>query len=182
MLRPLVLIIRTKLGSTCPKLMRQAMNPTGEKLSINDENSTVWKLQNFTATIFLAKIPWNRLCAKELYSKLIWRKKFVWQWIFRFSTLYVTLWKNEKFCLARRKKISPNQVISFVNTILSRNFCQECVGKSNYRNLHTLHMLCHNMKSFIVKLSVSSSLFPRNIFQMIEISRFSIQHCNNFFN
>ena len=25
---------------------------------------------------FFAKIPWNKLFAKELYSKLIWRKKF----------------------------------------------------------------------------------------------------------
>ena len=47
------------------------------------------KLRNFTATIFSQKFrECNILLSKELYSKLIWRKKFAWQWIFRFSTLW----------------------------------------------------------------------------------------------
>ena len=49
--------------------MRQAMNPTGEKLSINDENSTVWKLQNFTATIFSQKFRQINVLP---YYKLHW--------------------------------------------------------------------------------------------------------------
>ena len=46
--------------------------------------SVVWKLRNFIATF-----PWNQLFAKELYSKLIWRKKIAWQKNSRFSTLWI---------------------------------------------------------------------------------------------
>ena len=48
---------------------------------------TLWKLQNFTATIFLQKFRQiNVLLKKFTTSKLIWRKKIAWQWISRFST------------------------------------------------------------------------------------------------
>ena len=37
---------------------------------------------------FFRNFPSNQRFTKELYSKLIWRKKFAWQWISRFSTPY----------------------------------------------------------------------------------------------
>ena len=33
---------------------------------------------------FFVKIPWKYILTKELYSKLIWRKKFAWQEILQF--------------------------------------------------------------------------------------------------
>ena len=58
------------------------------KKSIN--HNTVCKLRNFTATIFSQKFhEINFLLKNSDLSKLIWRKKFVWQWISRFSTICI---------------------------------------------------------------------------------------------
>ena len=58
---------------------------------------TVWKLWNFTATIFLQKFRESIFLLKNFTRKLIWRKEFAWQWISRFSTLWhyihSTVWK-----------------------------------------------------------------------------------------
>ena len=38
---------------------------------------------------FFPEIPSNQLFTRELYAKLIWWKKLVWQWISRFSKLWI---------------------------------------------------------------------------------------------
>ena len=47
-------------------------------------------------TEFFAKIPSNQRFTKELYYKLIWRKKFAWQWLSRFfhTALWNCGWRN----------------------------------------------------------------------------------------
>ena len=52
-------------------------------------HSTLWKLQNFPATVFSLNFRQITVLLKKLYSQLIWRKVFLRgrQWISRFSTL-----------------------------------------------------------------------------------------------
>ena len=64
---------------------------------------------------------WTRpITTKELYSKLIWRKKFAWQGFFRFSTVAVcTLWKNEKFTLTEFLFSSNHLFSNFVSKTIT---------------------------------------------------------------
>ena len=51
---------------------------------------TLWKFRNFTATVFPQKFRQINVLLKEHYYKLIWQKKFAWQRISPFSTLWLT--------------------------------------------------------------------------------------------
>ena len=94
---------------------------------------TLWKLRKFTATIFPQKFRESNFLQKKLYSDLIWRKIFAWQWISRFSTLNICDF-HSALCEKTRNSLSlekirqiNNLVISLVKPLLlSRNFCQKC--------------------------------------------------------
>ena len=70
--------------------------------SVRGENfcnfHTVWKIRNFTATIFSQKIPWNQLFVRELYSKLIWQKNCMAENFSFFHTVFhtLTVWKKSE--------------------------------------------------------------------------------------
>ena len=124
------------------------------------------EITEFYCHHFFAKIPWNQLFAKELYSKLIWRKKFAWQWISRFSTLcfiwqfydlekivffqwerisrFSTLWtsveKRDIHCHAKFFSSNQLRVKFFSKKLISRNFCEKMVAVK-FRNFHTVHTM-----------------------------------------
>ena len=51
-----------------------------------------------------------------------------------------TLWKNQNFTLTEKIFRQINYlVISLVNALVSRNFCQKCV-RENFRNFHTVEI------------------------------------------
>ena len=71
--------------------------------------------QNFRETNFFTK---------ELYCKLVWRKKFCVTVKLSFFHTHSTVWKNEKFSLTE-KKFSWNQLFSnfFSKTVTFKKFC-----------------------------------------------------------
>ena len=58
---------------------------------------TLWKLRNFTATIFFAKIPSNQLFTKKVYAKLLWREKLRGRYFLFFHTVLcvIVVWTFE---------------------------------------------------------------------------------------
>ena len=66
---------------------------------------SILSLWNFTDAILFAKIPSNQRFTEELYFELVWRKKFVWQWIsrlFSFHTVIrILLVKSERLIFMR---------------------------------------------------------------------------------
>ena len=89
----------------------------------------LWWERNYGSLLpwFFAKIPSNQRFTKELYFKLVWRKKNCVAVNFSFLTLW--LWKNVKFSLTEKKIRQINflnsNCISIVRTFLSRNFCKK---------------------------------------------------------
>ena len=54
------------------------------------------------------------------------------------TTLYFTVWKNEKLTLTEKFFRQTNYlVISLVKPLLSQNFCQKCV-RVNFRDFYTV--------------------------------------------
>ena len=74
------------------------------------------EITEFYCHSFFANFPSNQHFTKELYSKLIWRKKFAWrQWLSRFSTLQGRPVKStrRRLVLKKLQKVSPNQLIYY---------------------------------------------------------------------
>ena len=70
---------------------------------------TVWKLQNFTPTVFSQIFRQINVLLKDFTVNQFDEKKFAWQWFFRFSTLW----------LLNLDYFSGKHVVSFTNL---RNF------------------------------------------------------------
>ena len=61
------------------------------RVNFRNFHTTLWKLRNFTATVFSQKFRQINVLLKKLFYKLIWRKKIAWRSEFLvFSTLCST--------------------------------------------------------------------------------------------
>ena len=99
---------------------------------LHNLHTTLWKLRNFTATVFrkFSVKSTRNVLLKNFTVNWFDEKIFVWQWISRFSTLFVH--HSEKIF---RQIISL--VISLAKPYLSRIFYQTCVSV-NFWNYHTV--------------------------------------------
>ena len=96
---------------------------------------TLWKLRNFTATIFSQKFRQINFLLKKFTLNCFDGKKIAWQRFFCFSTLcWVNFTKNYcsfhiKFYLAKVFFVKSNLFNSFflVKTLFSRKFCKKSV-------------------------------------------------------
>ena len=105
-------------------------------------------MRNFCITDFWKNSVKTISLVKSFSVKSISRKILKWYKNFTNSTL--TLWKLQKFTLTENKFRQINYlVISLVNTLLSRNFCQKRV-RVNFRNTVTLwyRLLCNLFSYF----------------------------------
>ena len=82
---------------------------------------TLWKLRNFTATIFSQKFRQIDVLLKNFTISWFDGKKFAWQWIFHFSTLCSV---EKQDILSHQKNISSNQLFSdlFSKTVTFTKF------------------------------------------------------------
>ena len=92
-LSPQKYFVKTDCNIICPLLFtlycKNFVKTITKCIDSPSKFTLLWKLQNFTATIFSQKFrQFNVLVDKELYY-VYWfdGKKFVWKWISRFSTL-----------------------------------------------------------------------------------------------
>ena len=104
------------------------------------------EITEFYCHNFFAKIPSNQRFTKELYYKLIWRKKIcvAWQWISRFSTLwtvnfcnfhtvYYTLYANLGCMYCMHTIVFLLIIFNFLSlkTKVSQRGCWGCGGRQN---------------------------------------------------
>ena len=93
---------------------------------------TVWKLRYFTATIFPQKFREIKYFTKELYSKLVWRKKFLrgseflvfphcatWRIKAKNMTILIAAKTNQKFHLGALANFHRNNNVVFQCLLIS---------------------------------------------------------------
>ena len=84
---------------------------------------------------------------------------------FPFENYGYTLWKNQKLTLTEFFfRLINYLVISLVNTLVSRNFCQNTV-RVNFSNFHTAH--CGNYRNFLSPKPISSNQLFSDFFSKI---------------
>ena len=109
------------------------------------------EIMEFYCHHFSAKIPWNQLFTKELYSRVIWRK--IIYVVVNFSFFHtVGLQSVVKWRIYfHQKNISSHQllkIISLLKTLVSRNFCQKC-ERVNFCNCSPSSRLWSTRKIFL---------------------------------
>ena len=81
-----------------PLLTRNFSEKSVWETFYNFHTVTLWKLQNFTATIFSQKFRQINVLLNNFTINWFDGKRFAWQWISRFSTLWlcnlIIIWRN----------------------------------------------------------------------------------------
>ena len=92
----------------------------------------------------------NVLLKNVLSFKLIWRKRFAWQWISLFSTLHcATVWSLQNFCITWNLFREINYIVnSLLKKLFSRNFFKKSwykkFVKSTVCNAHFVQKISWN--------------------------------------
>jgi len=101
------------------------------------------------------KTTYKKLISPKFCQKICESKQFVSS----------TVWKNEKFSLAKKIFRQINSLVTYlVKALLSRNFCQKCV-RDNSRNVHTV---CSTLEYF-------GTIFKQHFFFEIQLM-FLVEH------
>ena len=126
---------------------------------------TLWIICSFLRTQFFATFLSNRRFTKELYCKLIWRKKFCVAVISRFSTLcYICTSNYVNAQCGKMKNLLPPKKISSINylvfslakPLISRDFCQKkCETKYPHFSMSKIYSLKIISKNSVKSTDVS---------------------------
>ena len=112
--------------SLVKQLLSQNFCQKNERVNFHNFHTTLWKLRNFTATVFSQKFRQINVLLKKLFYKLIWRKKITWRSEFLvFSTLCSTQCGKTKNSLPHNFFPSNQFIVNFFSkTLIRRNFCE----------------------------------------------------------